>query len=142
MNFNYSPTNVNFTPLDQAYQIHHVNPNTYSSLNTARYSHHCMFCGSQNSVPLMESQDRGAFRQCINSSCRKQFQATILSQPVPNYQMSTQIQTQIKNPQTQTQIKNPQIQTQIQNSQIRTQEIREKETRYEPHFISKFKTNY
>ncbi len=121
MNFNYSPTNVNFTPLDQAYQIHHVNPNTYSSLNTARYSHHCMFCGSQNSVPLMESQDRGAFRQCINSSCRKQFQATILSQPVPNYQMSTQIQTQ---------------------NQIRTQEIREKETRYEPHFISKFKTNY
>ena len=132
MNFNYSPTNINFTPLDQAYQIHHVNPNTYSSLNTARYSHHCMFCGSQNSVPLMESQDRGAFRQCINSSCRKQFQATILSQPVPNYQMSTQIQTQ-----TQTQ-----TQTQIKNSQIRTQEIREKETRYEPHFISKFKTNY
>ena len=135
MSFNYSPTNVNFTPLDQAYQIHHVNPNTYSSLNTARYSHHCMFCGSQNSVPLMESQDRGAFRQCINSTCRKQFQATILSQPVPNYQMSTQIQTQT---QTQTQIKNPQI----KNEQIRTQEIREKETRYEPHFISKFKTNY
>ena len=131
MNFNYSPTNVNFTPLDQAYQIHHVNPNTYSSLNTARYSHHCMFCGSQNSVPLMESQDRGAFRQCINSSCRKQFQATILSQPVPNYQMSTQIQTQ-------TQIQSPEI----KNPQIRTQEIREKETRYEPHFISKFKTNY
>jgi transcription elongation factor Elf1 len=131
MNFNYSPTNVNFTPLDQAYQIHHVNPNTYSSLNTARYSHHCMFCGSQNSVPLMESQDRGAFRQCINSSCRKQFQATILSQPVPNYQMSTQIQTQ-------TQTQSPEI----KNPQIRTQEIREKETRYEPHFISKFKTNY
>lgn len=131
MSFNYSPTNVNFTPLDQAYQIHHVNPNTYSSLNTARYSHHCMFCGSQNSVPLMESQDRGAFRQCINSTCRKQFQATILSQPVPNYQMSTQIQTQ-------TQIKNPQI----KNEQIRTQEIREKDTRYEPNFISKFKTNY
>jgi transcription elongation factor Elf1 len=129
MSFNYSPTNVNFTPLDQAYQIHHVNPNTYSSLNTARYSHHCMFCGSQNSVPLMESQDRGAFRQCINSSCRKQFQATILSQPVPNYQMSTQTQIQIKNPE-------------IKNLQIRTQEIREKETRYEPHFISKFKTNY
>jgi len=131
VNFDYSPTNVNFTPLDQAYQIHHVNPNTYSSLNTARYSHHCMFCGSQNSVPLMESQDRGAFRQCINSSCRKQFQATILSQPVPNYQMSTQIQTQ-------TQTQSPEI----KNPQIRTQEIREKETRYEPHFISKFKTNY
>jgi len=73
----------------------------------------------------MEKQDRGAFRQCTNSSCRKQFQATILSQPVANYQISTQIQ-------------NPQI----QNQEIRTQEIREKEFRYEPNFISKFKTNY
>ena len=37
----------NFTPLDQAYQIHHVNQNTYSSLNTAKYSPKCMFCGCQ-----------------------------------------------------------------------------------------------
>ena len=127
MSFSYSHTNVNFTPLDQAYQLHHINPNTYSSLNTAKYSHCCMFCGSQNSVPLMEKQDNGAFRQCVNPTCRKQFQATILSQPIANYQLSTQLQ--------------PQTQIQTQN-QIRTQEIREKETRYEPHFISKFKTNY
>jgi hypothetical protein len=40
----------------------------------------------------MASQDRGAFRQCVNPSCRKQFQATILSAPVANYQMSTQQQ--------------------------------------------------
>jgi transcription elongation factor Elf1 len=118
----------NFTPLDQAYQVHHVNPNTYSSLNTAKYSSHCMFCGNHNSVPLMEKQDRGAFRQCTNSSCRKQFQATILSQPVANYQISTQLPNQ----------QNPQI----KNQEIRTQEIREKEFRYEPNFISKFKTNY
>jgi len=78
-------------------------------------------------VPLMEKQDRGAFRQCTNSSCRKQFQATILSQPVANYQISTQIQ-------------NPH--PQIKNQEIRTQEIREKDFRYEPNFISKFKTNY
>ena len=83
-----------FTPLDQAYQIHHVNPNTYNSLNTAKYSTTCMFCGNQQSVALMESQDRGAFRQCVNLSCRKQFQATILSAPVANYQMSTQQQQQ------------------------------------------------
>jgi transcription elongation factor Elf1 len=118
----------NFTPLDQAYQLHHINPNTYSSLNTAKYSSHCMFCGNHNSVPLMEKQDRGAFRQCTNSSCRKQFQATILSQPVANYQISTQLPNQ----------QNPQI----KNQEIRTQEIREKEFRYEPNFISKFKTNY
>ena len=83
-----------FTPLDQAYQIHHVNSNTYNSLNTAKYSTTCMFCGNQHSVALMESQDRGAFRQCVNPSCRKQFQATILSAPVANYQMSTQQQQQ------------------------------------------------
>ena len=67
-----------FTPLDQAYQLHHVNPNTYSSLNTAKYSTTCMFCGNPNSIALMANQDRGAFRQCVNPSCRKQFQATIL----------------------------------------------------------------
>ena len=89
--------NFQFTPLDQAYQIHHVSPNTYSSLNSAKYSSQCMFCGNQNSVPLMEKQDRGAFRQCMNPSCRKQFQATILSQPIANYQMSTQLQTQTQN---------------------------------------------
>ena len=105
----------NFTPLDQAYQIHHVNQNTYSSLNTAKYSPKCMFCGCQESVPLMASQDKGAFRQCINQSCRKQFQATILSAPVANYQLSTQQQ-------------NQQQQQQQQNQ--------------EPQFISKFKSNY
>ena len=119
--------NFQFTPLDQAYQIHHVSQNTYSSLNTAKYSPQCMFCKNQNSVPLMEIQDRGAFRQCINPSCRKQFQATILSQPIANYQMSTQ---------------NPQNKT----SQIHTQELRESNIQnqhnLEPQFISKFKTNF
>lgn len=86
-----------FTPLDQAYQLHHVNPNTYSSLNTAKYSTTCMFCGNPNSIALMASQDRGAFRQCVNPSCRKQFQATILSAPVANYQMSTQTNNQNNN---------------------------------------------
>jgi transcription elongation factor Elf1 len=115
----------NFTPLDQAYQIHHVNQNTYSSLNTAKYSPKCMFCGCQESVPLMASQDKGAFRQCINQSCRKQFQATILSAPVANYQLSTQQQVQNQQQQNQQQVQNQQQQ---QNQ--------------EPQFISKFKNNY
>jgi transcription elongation factor Elf1 len=125
--------NFQFTPLDQAYQIHHVSSNTYSSLNTAKYSPQCMFCGNQNSVPLMENQDRGAFRQCTNPSCRKQFQSTILSQPISNYQMSTQ------NPQNKT----SQIPIQEQ-SQVKTQELREPkgQSNLEPKFIQKFKTNY
>lgn len=126
--------NFHFTPLDQAYQTHHVNSNTYNSLYTAKYSPHCMFCGSHNSVPLMEQQDRGAFRQCSNPSCRKQFQATILSQPVANYQQSTQ------NPQNKTSYIQSQSQP-IQSIQsIQTQELREPV--FEPKFISKFKTNY
>jgi hypothetical protein len=120
--------NFQFTPLDQAYQIHHVSPNTYSSLNSAKYSSQCMFCRNQNSVPLMERQDRGAFRQCINPSCRKQFQATILSQPSANYQKSTQ---------------NPQNKT---SHFLETQELRESNIQnqgnLEPQFISKFKTNF
>ena len=110
----------NFTPLDQAYQLHHVNPNTYSSLNTAKYSPKCMFCGNQNSVALMELQDRGAFRQCVNPSCRKQFQATILSAPVANYQTSTST---LQNIQRNENPKQPN-KTQAQ---------------YDPQFISKFK---
>jgi transcription elongation factor Elf1 len=135
--------NFQFTPLDQAYQIHHVNQNTYSSLNSAKYSSQCMFCGNQNSVPLMERQDRGAFRQCTNPSCRKQFQATILSQPIANYQMSTQ------NPQNKTSqiLQQSQIPIQEQSqSQVKTQELRESNIQnqgnLEPQFISKFKTNF
>lgn len=109
----------NFTPLDQAYQLHHVNPGTYSSITTAKYSPRCMFCGNQNSVALMELQDRGAFRQCVNQSCRKQFQATILTPPVTNYQTSTSISTLPINQKN----KNPQ----------------QPKTQYEPQFISKFK---
>ena len=128
--------NFQFTPLDQAYQIHHVSQNTYSSLNSAKYSPQCMFCGNQNSVPLMERQDRGAFRQCTNPSCRKQFQATILSQPIANYQMSTQ------NPQNKT----SQILQEQSQSQVKTQELRESNIQnqgnLEPQFISKFKTNF
>ena len=117
----------NFTPLDQAYQIHHVNQNTYSSLNTAKYSPKCMFCGCQESVPLMASQDKGAFRQCINQSCRKQFQATILSAPVANYQLSTQQQNQ---------------QQQNQQQQQQQNQQQQQQQHQEPQFISKFKSNY
>ena len=123
----------NFTPLDQAYQIHHVNQNTYSSLNTAKYSPKCMFCGCQESVPLMASQDKGAFRQCINQSCRKQFQATILSAPVANYQLSTQQQNQVQN------LNQNQNQNQNLNQNLNQQQ---QQRNQEPQFISKFKSNY
>ena len=115
----------NFTPLDQAYQLHHINPNTYSSITTAKYSPICMFCGNKNSVSLMELQDRGAFRQCVNPSCRKQFQATILTPPVTNYQTSTSTLPIIQRNE------NPKQPQQPQQPQQKTQ--------FEPQFISKFK---
>jgi hypothetical protein len=77
---------MNFTPLEDAYKIHHTTSNTYSQ--QMKYSSQCPFCPCKESTPLMQSQDRGSFRRCNN--CRKNFHATILGEPVPNYINSTQ----------------------------------------------------
>ena len=66
---------MNFTPLDQAYQVHHGNPNMYVSNQVQNVNPKCIFCSSQNSIALMEKHDGGALRQCGNPSCRKHFNA-------------------------------------------------------------------
>jgi hypothetical protein len=76
--------NFQFTPLDEAYQIHHVNPNTYRG--AVHYSPVCVFCSNPTSVSLMN--DGGSLRRCVR--CKKEFRATIVSQAVPNFFLATQ----------------------------------------------------
>lgn len=64
---------MNFTPLDQAYQVHHGNPLMYTTNKIQTVNPKCIFCGNTNTLPLMEKQDGGIFRQCGNQLCRKQF---------------------------------------------------------------------
>lgn len=77
---------MNFTPLEDAYKIHHTNSNAY--YGKTQYSSQCPFCPCKDTTPLMQAQDGGSFRRC--NQCRKNFHATILSQPVSNYIDSTQ----------------------------------------------------
>jgi hypothetical protein len=74
---------MNYTPLDEAYKIHHTNSTTYSG--TIYYSPVCIYCRNATSVSLMN--DGGSFRQC--NKCKKHFRANILTNAVNNYGYST-----------------------------------------------------
>jgi hypothetical protein len=74
---------MNYTPLEDAYKIHHVNSNTYSG--TLKYSPTCIYCNNITSTPLMN--DGGSFRRC--DRCKKNFRATILNEAVTNFSYST-----------------------------------------------------
>lgn len=75
---------MNYTNLDEAYKIHHTQPNTYSG--TILYNPICIFCTYSKSNSLMD--DGGSFRQCLR--CRKNFRARIMNSPITNYITSTQ----------------------------------------------------
>ena len=74
---------MNFTPLDDAFKIHHTNSNTYSG--TLCYSPVCIYCRNPTSISLMN--DGGAFRQC--NKCRKNFRANVLNNSITNFSYST-----------------------------------------------------
>jgi hypothetical protein len=74
---------MNYTLLEDAYKIHHVNSNTYCG--TLKYSPTCIYCKNITSMPLMN--DGGSFRQC--DRCKKNFRATILNEAVTNFSYST-----------------------------------------------------
>ena len=76
---------MNYTSLDEAYKIHHINSNTYGG--TVSYSPICIYCKNPSSKSLIPSQDGGSFRQC--ERCRKNFKATIITEPVQNFSYST-----------------------------------------------------
>lgn len=74
---------MNYTPLDEAYKIHHVNTNTYGG--TIKYNPTCVYCKNTQSNSLMN--DGGSFRQCLR--CKKNFKATIINEAVKNFVYST-----------------------------------------------------
>jgi hypothetical protein len=74
---------MNYTSVDDAYKIHHVNSNTYCG--TIRYSPSCIFCGNTKSTSLMN--DGGAFRRC--DRCKKNFRANVVSEAITNFSYST-----------------------------------------------------
>lgn len=78
---------MNYTLLNDAYNIHHINNHPYSQPVT--YNSQCVFCGSVDTIALMFNQDNGSFRRCNNRSCRKDFRANIMSKPIQNYTSAT-----------------------------------------------------
>jgi len=121
---------MNFTPLDQAYQVHHGNPNMYVSNHVRNVNPKCIFCSSQNSIALMEKHDGGALRQCGNPSCRKHFNAIQSN----NYQFT--------NNNTHLMSKQPiqQIQ-QVQQMPLQEQKQPNPYLPSEPNFITRYTTN-
>jgi hypothetical protein len=78
---------MNYTPLNEAYNIHHINSHPYTK--PIMYSSVCIFCSNKDTTALMPNQDKGAFRRCNNPSCRKQFKAATISDPITNYVAAT-----------------------------------------------------
>jgi len=76
---------MNYTPLEEAYKIHHVNSNTYSG--TLRYQPTCIFCNHNISTPLMNERDGGCFRRC--DKCKKHFRANVINPAITNFSYST-----------------------------------------------------
>jgi len=77
---------MNYTPLDKAYNIHHINPNTYGG--NIIYSSTCIYCKNNQSFSLYPSNiDGGSFRQCLR--CKKNFKANVITQPINNISYST-----------------------------------------------------
>jgi len=69
---------MNYTPLDDAFRIHHTNPQIFNK--SLAYSPKCIYCSNNESIALLN--DGGCFRRCLK--CRKEFKASILSSPVEN----------------------------------------------------------
>jgi hypothetical protein len=76
---------MNWTPLEEAYNVQHSNNFAYSS--SILYSSICIYCSFDSSTPLMGLEDGGSFRRC--NRCRKNFRAKVLNNAVSNYSTST-----------------------------------------------------
>lgn len=75
---------MNYTNLEDAYKIHHINQTTYGG--NIKYSTKCIYCSNNSSKSLMNT-DGGAFRQC--DRCNKNFKANVLNDAVSNFSYST-----------------------------------------------------
>jgi hypothetical protein len=76
---------MNYTPLDDAYKIHHINSNTYGG--TIQYDPTCIYCKHPTSISLIPHGDGGSFRRC--ERCRKNFRANVINSAVNNFSYST-----------------------------------------------------
>lgn len=76
---------MNSTPLEEAYKIHHIQNQVYRG--NIKYDSKCIFCPSKQSEALMQHQDGGSYRRCLQ--CRKHFKATTLNSAISNYSYST-----------------------------------------------------
>jgi len=74
---------MNFTPLEDAYKIHHTNSDTYKV--NIHYLTTCIYCLNKDSTSLMN--DGGSFRRC--NRCKKNFRATVASNAISNFSYST-----------------------------------------------------
>jgi len=74
---------MNYTNLEEAYKIHHVNQSTYSG--SIQYSPKCIYCNHLDSISLMN--DGGSFRRC--NKCKKNFKASVINNAVQNFSYST-----------------------------------------------------
>jgi len=120
---------MNFTPLDQAYQVHHGNPSMYIQNKIQTVNPKCIFCSNTNTFPLMEKKDGGIFRQCGSQLCRKQFTS---SQNIIRFDNNSLNQIQPQQQQQPNQIQQmPLIQQQSQNPYLPQ----------EPNFITRFNTS-
>ena len=75
MNFSSSHSSLNFVSLDDIKQMPYKPPS---------FSLCCIYCSSRETRELIRD---GSFRQCLNTSCRRQFQAKIVPPPAQvNYE--------------------------------------------------------
>ena len=75
---------MNFTPLDDAYKIHHIDSKTYGG--NLQYVSTCIYCSNKDSTSLMN--DGGSFRRC--NRCKKHFRAAVKNNAISNFSYSTQ----------------------------------------------------
>ena len=62
---------MNYTFLDDAFNFNTTIPRE-TTITKPRFSLSCIYCKQTNSIPLISD---GTFRRCLNTSCRKEFQA-------------------------------------------------------------------
>ena len=67
--------------INNAFKIYHVNNEVFSG--KIIYSSQCIYCFHLQSAALLED---GSFRKCL--ICKKHFKPKILSNPIPNYNLS------------------------------------------------------
>jgi len=73
---------MNYTFVNEAYKIHHINSDTYTE--NIKYRPICIYCNNMSSKPLMND---GSFRKC--DRCNKHFKSIAIGNAIKNFSYST-----------------------------------------------------